>query len=178
MRVSGTAHIIARKCATRREVGMPSAEVRYVRMIGDYILDIMPDSPHRRILVLSYITERIIGRSPVARKLAMVAAIAVISSAATIAAHNMLEAYAQTPTTQLARIVQNEKGGWSLVIVREAPGALTTVIRREPLTEAQARVLMSDPLWAEKALSRHARGAAGLSGGTPPPLRGLGVGES
>jgi hypothetical protein len=125
-------------------------------MIGDYILDMMPESPHRRILILSYLTERIIGPAPAVRKLAMAAAIAVISSGATIAAHDMLEAYAQTPTTQVARIVQNEIGGWSLVIVKEAPGALTTVIRRERLTEAQARVLMSDPLWAERALSRHA----------------------
>jgi hypothetical protein len=157
---------------------MPSAEVRYVRMIGDYILDIMPESPHRRLLVLGYITDRIIGQAPNARKLAIAAAIAIVSSAATIAADNMLEAHARPPSSQMARIVQNETGGWSLVIVREAPGALTVVIRRERLTEAQARVLMSDPLWAERALSRHAKGAESLSSGTPPPLRGLGVGES
>jgi hypothetical protein len=157
---------------------MPSAEVRYVRMIGDYILDIMPESPRRRLLVLSYITDKVIGHAPVARRLAVAAGIAITASVATIAANTMLEAYAEAPTIQMARIVQNETGGWSLVIVKEAPGSLTLVIRRERLTEASARVLMSDPLWAEKALSRHTAGAASLSGGTPAPLRGLGVGES
>lgn len=38
---------------------MPSAEARYVRMIGDYILDIMPESARRRRMVLAYVSDRI-----------------------------------------------------------------------------------------------------------------------
>jgi hypothetical protein len=133
---------------------MPTAEVRYVRMIGDYILDIMPESARRRQMVLAYITDRILGR-PRARQFAIAAAIAIASSAVTIAADSVLDAQAAGPSV---RIVQNESGNLSMVLVREESGRIV-VLHREPLTVLEAKTLTEDPQWAAKALSRLAKGA-------------------
>jgi hypothetical protein len=137
---------------------MPSAEVRYIAMIGDYILDIMPESNRRRRLVLAYITERIMVVPSRGRRLALAAVIAIASSAVTVAADNIWEAHARIGE-HFVRVVQNETGTMSLVYVREPVGGPVVVLRREPLTGEEARALLSDPQWAAKALSRLAKGA-------------------
>jgi hypothetical protein len=134
---------------------MPSAEVRYIAMIGDYILEIMPESARRKQMVLAYVTERIVG-SRRAKRIALAAVIAIASSAATIAADSAWDAHVNT---HFVRVVQNENGTFSLVYVRELAGGPVVVLRREPLTAADARSLMADPQWAAKALSRLAKGA-------------------
>jgi hypothetical protein len=131
---------------------MPTAEARYVRMVGDYIIEILPESTRLRDAVLAYVTRKITV-TPWVRQIAVAAAIAVASCTMTVVASDMLEAQ----TTLAARIVQNEHGGISLVVVRESQDGATVVLYREPLTAEKARALLLDPSWASKALSDHAR---------------------
>lgn len=131
---------------------MPTAEIRYVRMVGDYILDVLPESARLRDLVLAYVNAKI-GIARKGRQFVIAAGIALASCTMTIVATDLLEA----ETALVARIIQNEQGGLSLVIVQEAGGSPTVVLYREALTAERARLLMSDPQWASKALSDHAK---------------------
>lgn len=138
---------------------MPSAEARYVRRIGDYILEIMPESQRRKEMVLAYITEKILGGRRPMRQLALAAVIALASSAVTVGAGHLVQSAMSNPGSLAARIIEMPDGSLALAIVRHRQGRPTRLIHREAITADYAAALLADPLWQEKAISKHARGA-------------------
>lgn len=137
---------------------MPTKEARYIRRVGDYILEIMPESQRRKEMVLAYITDRIM-RKPRVRQLAIAAVIALTSSAATFGVDQIVDSVQAGPASVAARIMELKDGSLVLTVVKYRDGQPTLLLHKEPITWDRARDILRDPLWQEKAISAHARGA-------------------
>lgn len=133
---------------------MPDAEARYIRRIGDYVIEILPETPRRQRAVLRYVSGRL-RRRVVNMACAATAGGGVLVGIATI--DMILDGYAAQPTRQAsARIIQDIDNTYNLEIVRDVSGQPMKVIHRKILSLDEARVLMTDPDWQERVVDDYA----------------------
>lgn len=137
---------------------MLSAEARYIRRVGDHILEIMPESQRRKELLLNYLTTKILGPPRKMRPVAVIALMA-ISSVCAAVVDDLIQPTQAEDVGIDARIIEGQDGSFTLAVVQRRPGAPTLVLHREALTGDQAQIMLADPQWAERTLQRVARGS-------------------